>query len=1767
MKNEFTKSGFIKNSAKIFYGEFIKVRTIKVIMIFAFTFFAYELFAQPVITSFSPHSGPVNTTVTITGSGFSNVPSLNVVFFGAYKVFVSASTNTSLTVNAPTGSNYQYISVTNVETNLTGYSTIPFNVTFPGGCKPDFASKVDFTSGTNPYSVSFCDMDKNGKPDLAVTNFGSNTVSVYYNISVPGTINAGSFAAKIDYVTGASPKSVTFGDIDGDGSPDMIVTNSGDTSVSVFRNTSTFGNVSFAARVNFPSGGSPWSVSVGDLNGDGKPELAVVNRVSWTVSVLRNNSTSGVISFLPKVDFATGSSPYSVSIGDLDGDSKPDMAVANSGINTASVYKNTSSSGSISFAAKVDFSAGGGPFSISIGDIDGDGKPDLAVANNSSNNASVFRNTTTPGIINAGSFAAKVDFPAGGAPQIISIGDIDGDGKPDLAVANFTGNSVSVLRNASVSGTVSFSAKVDLTTAGQASYVNICDIDGDGKPDVAATNYNNNTLSVFRNISTPAVLQTSASGNGNPITNGSVTPNITNHTDFGNIHVNANLIRTYTFLNTSTDSLSIDSIKITGTDQALFTPGSITPAGKIAPGVSKTFTVTFVPTSSGLKTAAVNIYSNINSGTICVLQQTYTFAVQGTGFCPALTSSASGNGNPITNGSVTPSLTNFTDFGNLNSIENLIRTYSFQNTSTDSLSVDSIKMSGADPSSFIPGSLTPTGKIAPGASKTFTVTYVMSSLGIKNATVNIYSNIDSGSVCLIQQTYTFAVKANQISLAPVITTFSPQSGPAGTTVTITGSGFNTTPSNNIVFFGAALATVSASTETSLTVSAPAGANFKYISVTNLASNLTGYSSMPFLETFPGGCKTEFAARVNFSTGGTPYSVSIGDLDGDGKSDLAVANYTSNTVSVFRNISTTGGVSFAARVDFGTGSSPKSVCIGEIDGDGKPDLVVTNSGVSNSVSVFRNTSTTGGVSFAAKVDFATGSSPWSVSMGDLNGDGKTDLAVANRTGFSVSVLRNTSTSGGVSFAAKVDFSAGSSPYSVSIGDLDGDGKPDLAVASNGDNTASVYQNTSTSGGVSFAAKVDFSAGSGPVSISIGDIDGDGKPDLAVANNSGNNASVFRNTSTPGIINTGSFAARVDFAAGGAPQIISIGDIDGNGKPDLAVANFTSSSVSVLRNISVTGTVSFAAKVDLGSAGQASSVSIGDIDGDGKPEITATNYNVNSVSVFRNIALPASLQTAASGNGNPITNGSVTTSLTNFTDFGNVSTGGNLNRTYTFQNTSTDSLSVDSIKITGTDSVLFTAGSLTPPGKIASGGSKTFNVTLSPNSSGLKNATVRVYSNINSGTSCLLQQTYTFAISGTGFASVQTNALNFDGTNDNVAMPNTLTQNLTAPSVSGITIEYWFKGSNIQSAVRFQTVAGYIVAGWGTPGNQKHIISTEGGTTGINVGSGATDGSWHHVAMTWKKNTVNGFKSFLDGALVDQRNSSNTNLPVMNAAGYLGSYNGASEFMNGTLDEVRIWNRELSQTEISTNRFLQINNGTGLLASYHFNQGIAGGNNTGITTLTDATTNNYTGTLNNFTLNGPASNFVGTGPGLIPPPSMINITLIPEGMYDAGTDRLRLRDTVRAYLHSNISPFSVVDSAVAIIDSVTFNGSFIFANASNGTYYIRVNHRNSIETWSKTGGEPFVQGTTMSYDFTSAAAKAYGNNMINVDASPVRYAVYGGDIDQDGYIDLNDISLVFNAASIFLSGYVVTDVTGDNIVDLSDVTLTFNNSARFVIVLRP
>ncbi|MEO8209450.1 MAG: DUF1565 domain-containing protein [bacterium] len=184
----------------------------------------------------------------------------------------------------------------------------------------------------------------------------------------------------------------------------------------------------------------------------------------------------------------------------------------------------------------------------------------------------------------------------------------------------------------------------------------------------------------------------------------------------------------------------------------------------------------------------------------------------------------------------------------------------------------------------------------------------------------------------------------------------------------------------------------------------------------------------------------------------------------------------------------------------------------------------------------------------------------------------------------------------------------------------------------------------------------------------------------------------------------------------------------------------------------------------------------------------------------------------------------------------------------------------------------------------------------------------------------------------------------------------------------------------------------------------------------------------------------------------------------------------------------------------------------------------------------------------------------------PITALNIKVIPEGFYDITTQRLTITDTVTAFLHSVNPPYSQVDSAVSTIDSVTFNGSFQFSHL-NGIYYIVIKHRNSIETWSKMGGEDFTAGTITNYDFTDSASKAYQNNMKQVDTLPSRFAIYSGDVNQDGVTDITDGSIIDNDYFNFVTGYVVTDLNADGIVDITDAAIQVNNSFSFVAVQRP
>jgi hypothetical protein len=310
-----------------------------------------------------------------------------------------------------------------------------------------------------------------------------------------------------------------------------------------------------------------------------------------------------------------------------------------------------------------------------------------------------------------------------------------------------------------------------------------------------------------------------------------------------------------------------------------------------------------------------------------------------------------------------------------------------------------------------------------------------------------------------------------------------------------------------------------------------------------------------LESYPAVLAVSFGATRYFAVGPYSDSVIVGDFNGDGNLDLATTTANDRSTAQISVLLGTGTGGFGAKTDFALGYSPNSITAGDFNNDGNLDLA-TVVGSIVSVVLGNGTGVTGG--FGARTDFAVGSGPISVTAGDFNGDGKLDLATANFSSNNVSVLLGTGTGSFGGFVAKTDFAVGTNPESVIVGDFNGDGKLDLATANSGSNNISVLLGTGTGG---FGAKTDFAVGTQPNSVTVGDFNDDGKLDLATANSGSSNVSVLLGTGT------GGFGAKTDFAVGIYADSVTAGDFNGDGKLDLATANASTNNVSVRLNTSI------------------------------------------------------------------------------------------------------------------------------------------------------------------------------------------------------------------------------------------------------------------------------------------------------------------------------------------------------------------------------------------------------------------------------------------------------------------------------------------------------------------------------------------------------------------------------------------------------------------------
>ena len=258
---------------------------------------------------------------------------------------------------------------------------------------------------------------------------------------------------------------------------------------------------------------------------------------------------------------------------------------------------------------------------------------------------------------------------------------------------------------------------------------------------------------------------------------------------------------------------------------------------------------------------------------------------------------------------------------------------------------------------------------------------------------------------------------------------------------------------------------------------------------------------------------------------------MGDFNGDGKQDLAVANREDDNVSILLG---NGDGTFGGATNFAVGDSPRSVSVADFNGDSNQDLAVANID-SDNVSILLGD---GSGSFAAATNFAVGERPDTVSVADFNGDGNQDLAVVNRgvvhstPSHTVSILLG---DGSGSFAAATNFETGvSDARDLSVGDFNGDSNQDLAVVDAFGQEGLLVSILLGDGSGSFGAATTFEAGKHPFSVAVTDFNGDGITDLAVANLGSNNVSILLGDGERHIRRsprTSRLAWRSDFRVGG------------------------------------------------------------------------------------------------------------------------------------------------------------------------------------------------------------------------------------------------------------------------------------------------------------------------------------------------------------------------------------------------------------------------------------------------------------------------------------------------------------------------------------------------------------------------------------------------------------------------------------------------------------
>jgi hypothetical protein len=477
------------------------------------------------ITAVMPDTGPMSASITITGTNFNFVPRFNDVWFGPVKGIITAATGTQLTVTIPKQSTNEIISHLNYASRKTGKASVPFRTLFSGKLNSGSMWSVNTTRdlGGNQLTrnVVFGDLNLDNKAEEVVVSGNSTSygLRILTNTTTAGSASDISFANSFGLSCPSKPIDLKLSDFNGDGKLDIVfVSVATNNTLSVYKNNyvsgTTLASTSFGTRLDISTGstggGEKLYVSVGDIDGDGLPDIVTKLESSY-FSIFLNNSSNGNISFGPRNDISVGDWVSGISVGDLDKDGKNDIIIASENLSSLFVYKNNSTVGNISLGTPVYLSVDAGSQHIKVFDIDLDGYLDIVATCTSAAKVNIFKNllsSTSPSGSNftSSNFGNKIALTTGTSPLGFDYADLDGDGLIDLGVVNNGTGIVSLFKNTSSVGTISFSSKIDYFISNTSLWsMALVDLNYDNLPDMAFTANNGTSVIYRRNYPFPSI--------------------------------------------------------------------------------------------------------------------------------------------------------------------------------------------------------------------------------------------------------------------------------------------------------------------------------------------------------------------------------------------------------------------------------------------------------------------------------------------------------------------------------------------------------------------------------------------------------------------------------------------------------------------------------------------------------------------------------------------------------------------------------------------------------------------------------------------------------------------------------------------------------------------------------------------------------------------------------------------------------------------------------------------------------------------------------------------------------------------------------------------------------------------------------------------------------------------------------------------------------------------------------------------------------------